>query len=155
MYPIHKRIIYIAFSVSFVLAFCLNIPFEKIVSESIIIASITIAIYMVTTALLIESKLAESMRKPDSIIKTKTKLGVLTTYLKNAVFVDVCLILDCCFLKMYAKEYCQEIGSAGQACETIYRISSSIGFSLLITTLIFTLLLFQFLSVSLLNQRKS
>ena len=122
MYHSHKRIIYIAFSVSFVLAFYFNIPFEKIVSESIIIASTTIAIYMITTALLIESKLAESMMKPDSIIKTKTKLGVLTTYLRNAVFVGICLILDCCFLKMYAKEYCQEIDSVGQACETIYRI---------------------------------
>lgn len=155
MYHSHKRIIYIALSVSFVLEFYFNIPFEKVASESIIIASTTIAIYMITTALLIESKLSESMRKPDSIIKTKTKLGVLTTYLRNAVFVGVCLILDCCFLKMYAKEYCQEIDSVGQACETIYRISSSIGFSLLITTLIFTLLLFQFLSVSLLNSRKS
>lgn len=152
MYPVHKRILACCFIATGLISFWLNIPFEKIASDSITIVSIAIAIYMTAITLLIGSKIVESMGKADDIIKTKTKLGVLTVYLKSAVWTGIISIIDCCFLKMYADEYYHGIDDVTQVFQIVYRIAASFGMALFVITLIFMILILYFISASILKQ---
>lgn len=154
MYTYHKRILFLSFFTVGFLSYFLNIPFEKIASDSITVVSIAIAVYMTAITLLIGNKIVESMGKTDSFIKTKTKLGVLVTYLKSAVLVGVLSILDCCFLKIYTVEDPNQLEGCFKNLYEIYKIVSAIGLALFITTLLFMLLIFKFIATTILNQSR-
>lgn len=154
MYICHKRILILSSITVGIISYLLNIPFEKIASDSITVVSIAIAVYMTAITLLIGNKIVESMGRPDDFIKTKTKLGVLVTYLKSAVLVGILSILDCCFLKIYIVKDPNQLEDCFKIFNEIYKIVSAIGLALFITTLLFMLLIFRFIATTILNQNR-
>lgn len=86
MYKKDKIILMIISILCCVISFKLKIDYSIVASDGITIISIVLAIYMTSVSGLISSKLVGEMsQKRDKQLVGKSQLGVLKSYLKNAV----------------------------------------------------------------------
>ena len=146
LYKRHRILLVILLLLSYTFAWSYNVPFKLIASDTITLNSIAIAVYMTAITLLIGSKTADAMKKPDYEIKTKTQAGVLIAYLKRAMLVGIFSILDSFAVKMYCNE---ELLTQKPY---VYKVISSVGFALLSLTIFFMWLIFRFISTVIINE---
>ena len=94
MYKRHKIMIFALFVVVFIVTFLIRADYSKIAESAISIVSIALAVYIGATSVLLGSNFAENLKNQrDSQINTKTRLGVLATYLRVAGYCSVATII--------------------------------------------------------------
>lgn len=102
MYKQDKRRLWYIFIVVFILSFSLDVHYSKIAEQCISLVSISMAVYIAATSVLLGSSYAKVMdTRTDEEIPTKTSLGVLTSYLRTAgsfgvvsIAISVLYVLD-------------------------------------------------------------
>lgn len=101
LYKRHRVFLILLLLLSYIIAWINNVPFALIASDTITLDSIAIGVYTAAITLLIGSKTADAMKRPDHEIKTKTQMGVLIVYLKCAMLTGISSILNSFIVKMY------------------------------------------------------
>lgn len=151
MYRKHKYCIGITFGVIFVLTFILKLEFEDIASDCISIVSFALAIYAICISSLIRSPLLERLRgQVDSECTTRTQLGVIKAYIKNAMIVAVITLIMACMSKLEIGLDCSSIFQ-GERMQNIIdlihpmQLYSSLCFSFFILNFVFIILIFVFI----------
>lgn len=85
MYKRHKIMSMALFVGVFLVTFLLKADYFEIASSAISVVSIALAVYIGAASVILGSNFAEKLKnQKDSQIKTKTRLGVLATYLRIA-----------------------------------------------------------------------
>lgn len=145
MYLCHKFIIVIVFIIMMCVSYIFNLNFKLIASDGITIISIILAIYAISLGSLIESSLSEDLSKEvDSRIKTKTKLGVLKTYINNAIALGlITLILSCAIKLLPNSDFCINFKNFIKI--NIFNLISSICFSFLSLNFVYVWLVIKFI----------
>ncbi len=146
MYPKHKNIAIAMFFATIVVSYLLKLNFKAIASESISIVSIALAVYAISISNLVGSNLAKAMKAtPDKIIKSKTQLGVLKTYIQSAMKVAISTLVISCLVKLIpeqTKEFMMEVPEY----KTVMEVISAIGFGLFAIDFLFIWLIFDFIT---------
>ncbi len=94
MYKRHKILIIVLSIIVFFAASMLNADYSGIAEASISVMSIAIAVYIGAASVILGSSYAEKMKgQVDPEIKTKTSLGVLSSYLRIAGSFNVSTIV--------------------------------------------------------------
>lgn len=137
MYFKDKIILFIVSCISLVSSWLWKFDYADIASDSMTIISIALAVYMTIFSSLMSSELADKMKKTkDNYFKEKTEMGVLQTYLKNAIYVGcINILLSCGVLIIESKKINQYI----------YLFISSIGITTLVCNIYFMYLMYKFM----------
>lgn len=101
MYKKDKKIILCLIIIVMGVTYRLQWDFKDVASECISVVSIALAIYTICISSLIGSGLLNSLKNSvDKNITYKTELGVLKSYLENAVVVSIVTIMFACISKV-------------------------------------------------------
>ncbi len=94
MYKKDKLKVLVLFLLISCLAFWLKFDFSRIADSSITVVGIALAVYIGATSVLLGSPFAQRLKEHrDEQIRTKTSLGVLAGYLRNAGKVGLATII--------------------------------------------------------------
>ena len=94
MYKRHKVASIVLFFTVFLFSFLLKADYYKIAEAAISVVSIALAVYIGAASVILGSEFASKLKKQqDSQIKTKTSLGVLSTYLRIAGISSIVTII--------------------------------------------------------------
>lgn len=139
--------LWIAIALVGLLSWNCQFPYEEIASDAITVVSIADAIYIAAATLLIGSKTAGAMKHTDPQIPTKTKMGVFVSYLRSAIIIGSLSIMGSIISKAYFTDnnFCIQH-------ELLHRVVSAFSFAMFVATLLFMLIIFKFITVTLVNE---
>ena len=100
MYKRHKRRLCIYSIIVFCVCYIFNIDYALISEMAVTIISIALAVYIAAASVLLGSPFAKGLKRQiDTEDKTKSSLGVLSTYLHNAgVCSVVSIVVSCLYI---------------------------------------------------------
>lgn len=141
MYKKHRVMLVLVMLILGVISYLFSVDYADIASDGITVVSIILAIYMTSFSGLVSSDLAKKMqRKEDSELAGKSQLGVLRSYLNNAVFIGIInIIISCVALILASKMELVENKGA------LYYIVSACGCATLAGNIYLMFLLFRFM----------
>lgn len=141
MYKKHRVMLVLVMLILGVISYWFSVDYADIASDGITVVSIVLAIYMTSFSGLVSSDLAKKMqRKEDSELAGKSQLGVLRSYLNNAVFIGIInIIISCVALILASKMELVENKGA------VYYIVSACGCATLAGNIYLMFLLFRFM----------
>lgn len=143
MYTRHKAEGIALFIVATVLSYSASVSYEDLANAAITVVSISVAVYIAAMSALLGSPYANHLKAVvDKKIKGKSQLGVLATYLRAAGLCGtITIIISCLYL----------IPSPVTVSFHIVRVLSSVSCGIFAVNILFLWIIFQFLSVALIN----
>lgn len=141
MYKKHRVMLVLVMLIIGVISYLFSVDYADIASDGITVVSIILAIYMTSFSSLVSSELAKKMqRKEDSELAGKSQLGVLRSYLNNAVFIGIINIIISCVALILASKM-ELVENKG----VVYYIISACGCATLAGNIYLMFLLFRFM----------
>ena len=157
MYKKHVILLIIVGILVFFVSWHFELQYKVIASDVMAFISIAIGLYIAAISFQFGSKMSEYMKRQDEKVHTKTHMGVLCAYLKYATYTGFLAIVDSCSVLIISNmTYIEKKEDVEMVCERypeLLHVLSSIGFSLFSASLIFSVIIFNFILLSNLNDK--
>lgn len=150
MYKRHKRNVICLSVILLISCYFLRLDYKEIAEVGITVVSIELAVYIAAASVLLGSPYAHNLKHSvDPEIKTKTQLGVLTSYLRAAGILSVLTIVISSVFILLSDVIGFSLTDATTLTENLYYVASAISLCLFGLNILFLWLIFQFLVNSL------
>lgn len=146
MYTRHKVETVATFVFTSILAYFANADYCGFALTAITVVSISVAVYIAAISALLGSPYADRLKSiPDKKLKSKSQLGVMTTYLRAAGALGVVTITISCIYQFIAVDIVDHV---------FRRILASLSCGVFSLNVLYLWLVFSFMSTALINSAK-